>query len=221
MHKNITRMVFMAAFALCTKINYAQVGIGTTNPLQELHIAGTSSTIRIEGLNSTNNSNNNGIDIANVAVNTSGDLQVRTPIYGDNIQSVILPSGTQNITSTSLTNITGASITFTPKHAVVYLSFTITGYNPLSSSIDPLTWFSVGVTNGGTNVGNFLSLTGTSDDVTGSAGAASITAANFPLTVTPGVPVTIRLRGRNGGVNHSDGFTIDRTNYTSYMTILD
>ncbi|MGB1270353.1 MAG: hypothetical protein ACPG45_11515, partial [Flavobacteriaceae bacterium] len=209
------------AFLATTTTSFAQVGVGTTNPLQELHIAGTSSTIRIDGLNSANNTNNNGIDIAPVAVNALGDLQVRTPIYGDNIQSVILPNGSQNITSTSLVNITGATITFTPRHSVVYLSFTITGYNPLTSSIDPLTWFSVGVTNGGVNVGNFLSLTGTTDDVTGSAGAASITAANFPLTVTPGVPVTIRLRGRNGGINNGDGFTIDRTNYTSYMTILD
>ena len=219
--KKITRIIALAMITIFVQNNYAQVGIGTTSPLQELHIAGTTSTIRIDGLNNTNNTNNNGTDLAPIAVNASGDLQVRTPIYGDNIQSVILPNGSQNITSNSLVNITGATITFTPRHSVVYLSFTITGYNPLTSSIDPLTWFSVGVTNGGTNVGNFLSLTGTSDDITGSAGAASITAANFPLTVTPGVPVTIRLRGRNGGVNDGDGFTIDRTNYTSYMTILD
>ena len=138
------------------------------------------------------------------------------------MQSVVLSAGSQNITSTSLVNISGATITFTPRHSVVYISFVITGYNPLAtSSLDPLTWFSVGVSKGATNVGNFLSLTGVSDDVTGSAGAASITASNFPITVTPGTPVTIKLQGRNGGINNGDGFTINKTNYTSYMTILD
>ncbi len=53
---------------------HAQVGIGTTNPQQDLHIAGNSSTIRIEGLNSTNNVNNNGIDNPVIKVNPDGDL---------------------------------------------------------------------------------------------------------------------------------------------------
>jgi len=40
---------------LCFFISYAQVGIGTTTPKEELHVAGTTSTIRVDGLNSTNN----------------------------------------------------------------------------------------------------------------------------------------------------------------------
>ena len=210
---------------------FSQVGIGTTNPQQMLHVDGTAAglqTIRIDDVAVTAGGTNPGelatsTTSANktLVVDSNGDIKSRY-IYGDNMQSVVLASGTQTITNTSLTDITGASITFTPRHSVVYLSFTITGYNPLTTSgLDPLTWFSVGVSRGATNVGNFLSLTGTSDDVTGSAGAASITAANFPITVTPGVSVTIKLRGRNGGVNNGDGFTIDRTNYTSYMSILD
>ena len=217
--------------SLITSITIAQVGIGTTNPQQMLHIDGSVAglqTLRIDDIAVTAGGSNPG-ELATTSTTTSkalysdsnGDVKVRY-VYGDNMQSVVLASGTQTITNTSLTDITGASITFTPRHSVVYLSFTITGYNPLTTSgLDPLTWFSVGVSRGATNVGNFLSLTGTSDDVTGSAGAASITAANFPITVTPGVSVTIKLRGRNGGINNGDGFRIDRTNYTSYMSILD
>jgi hypothetical protein len=42
----------------------------------------------------------------------------------------------------------------------------------------------------------------------------------FPVAVTPGVNVTINLSARSGGVT-SGGFTIDKTNYTSYLTIWD
>lgn len=218
--KNYTFIMAFVMTIIFSTISYAQVGIGNTNPQQELHISGANSTIRIDGLNSTNNTNNDGTDLAPIAVDENGDLEVRSAIYGDNIQSVILSSGTQNIDNTSSVDISGATLTFTPKHAIVYLSFSISGYNPLCNS-DEQSWFSVRVLNNGSNVGNFLSMTATTDDLTGAVGAATITAANFPLSVTPGTPVTIKLQGRDGGTNHVCGFTIDRTNYTSYLTILD
>jgi len=209
-----------------------RVGIGTTTPQQLLHIDGSSAglqTIRIDdcavtaaGTNSgelaTTNSSSNKALYSDV----NGDVQVRY-VYGDNIQSVTLSGADQTINNTSLRDINGATITFTPRHSTVYLSFAISGYNPLSggSGADQQSWFSVGVTNGGTNVANFLSMTASADDTLGATGAATINAANYPLSVTPGVPVTIKLRGRDGGNNHQSGFTIDKTNYTSYMTILD
>lgn len=64
--------VFFTLFSIVT--SYAQVGIGTTNPQQELHVAGSSSTIRVDGLNSTNNSVNTGIRNQAVYVNANGDL---------------------------------------------------------------------------------------------------------------------------------------------------
>jgi hypothetical protein len=226
---NLTKL-FSVLSVFCISTYNAQVGIGTTSPQQRLHISGSDSglqTIRIDDLAVTSGGTNPG-EIASTTTTTSkalyadsnGDIKVRS-VYGDNMQTVTLSSGSQNITSTSLTDITGASITFTPKHSTVFLSFAISGYNPLTSGGRPLSWFVVGVSNGSSNVGNFLSLSSATDDTTGSSGAATVSAANFPLTVTPGTPVTIKLRGRVGGLNHSDGFTINRTDYTSYMTILD
>jgi hypothetical protein len=53
----------------------AQVGIGTSNPLEALHIAGTSSSIRVDGLNSGNNSKNlGGTSMYNVVVDANGSL---------------------------------------------------------------------------------------------------------------------------------------------------
>ena len=63
---------------LATSITQAQVGIGTTSPQEELHIAGETSTIRIDGLNSTNNPKNNGLDTS-LSVNGSGTIILSNP----------------------------------------------------------------------------------------------------------------------------------------------
>ena len=57
----------------------AQVGINTTNPQQDLHVAGPTENIRIQGLNSTNNINNLGYpSTTRVFANASGDLILGT-----------------------------------------------------------------------------------------------------------------------------------------------
>jgi hypothetical protein len=206
------------------------VGIATIDPLQRLHIGSTDATIqtiRVQDMaasgdadfgRTTNQTNSTTNRV--VYVDANGDMSARY-VYGDNIQSVKLAAGSQNITSTTLVDITGATLTFTPRHSTVYLSFAIAGYNPLGTP-RPQTWFVVSVIAGATNVGSFLSMSATTDDITGSVGAATVSAGNFPITgLTPGVPITIKLQGRVGGNNHTDGFTIDRTGYTSYITIFD
>ena len=56
-------------------LSYGQVGIGTTNPQQELHIAGNVNTIRIDGMNMHNNpAKHNGTDTVPVHVTSDGDL---------------------------------------------------------------------------------------------------------------------------------------------------
>ena len=53
----------------------AQVGINTTNPQQEVHLAGPTRNVRIEGLDSINNVNNFGADqTTRVFANADGDL---------------------------------------------------------------------------------------------------------------------------------------------------
>ena len=63
-------LCFLAAF----NVN-AQVGIGTSSPQEALHIAGTNSSIRVDGLNSSNNTKNNGgTSMYNVMVDANGAL---------------------------------------------------------------------------------------------------------------------------------------------------
>ena len=62
---------------LAVTAGWAQVGIGITNPQEALHVAGTNANIRIDGLNSTNNSKNmGGSDMYNVMVDADGNLSL-------------------------------------------------------------------------------------------------------------------------------------------------
>ena len=57
----------------------SQVGVNTTAPQEELHVAGATSTIRVEGLNQTNNAANLGTqENSRVYVDTDGDLVLAT-----------------------------------------------------------------------------------------------------------------------------------------------
>lgn len=68
---------------LTATAGWSQVGIGTTNPEEALHVAGTSANIRIDGLNSTNNSKNlGGSDMYNVVVDADGNLSL-TELSGE------------------------------------------------------------------------------------------------------------------------------------------
>jgi hypothetical protein len=59
---------------LSIQIGVAQVGIGTVDPQADLHIAGDTSTIRIDGLNATNNVNNDGTSLQPLYVDNNGEL---------------------------------------------------------------------------------------------------------------------------------------------------
>lgn len=62
-------------FVLFSTVCAAQVGIGTVTPLEELHVAGATSTFRIESLNSVNNSTyNDGVNLAPLYVDGKGDI---------------------------------------------------------------------------------------------------------------------------------------------------
>lgn len=73
---------------------YAQVGIGTTNPQKDLHVAGSTSTIRIEKLNSVNSpSLNNGVNLSPVYVDKDGELTLNPSNYtsGSSVPGSVAP----------------------------------------------------------------------------------------------------------------------------------
>lgn len=62
--------LFFSSAALC------QVGIGTISTEQELHVAGSTSTIRIESLDTNNSSLNDGIKLAPAFVDGNGNISL-------------------------------------------------------------------------------------------------------------------------------------------------
>jgi hypothetical protein len=79
------KLHFTYIISLIATTGFCQVGIKTTTPQEELHIAGPTSTIRVEGLNSTNNINNLGVGSSTpVYVDADGDLVLGT--LTDNVE---------------------------------------------------------------------------------------------------------------------------------------
>jgi hypothetical protein len=77
--KNISYLLVLVSTTV-----FSQVGIGTTTPSKDLHIAGPTSTIRIESLNSVNSSTYNlgGSTLTPVFVDADGDLTLNPPSHG-------------------------------------------------------------------------------------------------------------------------------------------
>ena len=70
MKKIITLLTIIAGLPL-----WAQVGINNSNPQEKLHVSGSTSTIRVEGLNAANNILNLGAnENTKVYANANGDL---------------------------------------------------------------------------------------------------------------------------------------------------
>jgi len=84
MNSKLFSLVILTFFS--TTLMHAQIGIGTTNPLEDLHISGNNSTLRIDGINATNNSNN----LANV---TNGKNAIASADENGNIVLQSLPAG--------------------------------------------------------------------------------------------------------------------------------
>lgn len=83
----MTKKYFYIIFLATVNVFSQNVGIKTTSPEEELHIAGATSTIRVEGLNEVNNINNLGTNsTSKVFVNEFGDLVLGE--LKDNIQLI-------------------------------------------------------------------------------------------------------------------------------------
>lgn len=78
------KQIYLYFLGVCFT-SFGQVGIGTTNPQQDLHVAGKTSTIRIEGLDDVNNPLNDGPgNLTPVYVTNEGNLTLTPPRFGVN-----------------------------------------------------------------------------------------------------------------------------------------
>ena len=108
-----------------------QVGVNTTSPQEELHVAGANSGIRIDGLSMANNVENLGVDSnTRVFVNANGDLVLGSP--SDNVQIMVDSENYLDDVEdpTSLINQTGNAFGYDPAGVpsdLVAAQFTLTG----------------------------------------------------------------------------------------------
>jgi len=70
-------------------VTYAQVGIGTTSPQEQLHVAGTGSTVRIDGLSSAGAVS--GTAVKSVSVDVNGNLITTNTPQIASFQGVVIP----------------------------------------------------------------------------------------------------------------------------------
>jgi len=75
--KSFIQLFPIYIFMQMSTVIYGQVGIGTTDPQQELHIAGSNSTIRIESIDAVNSPvMNNGVKLAPAFVDGDGNISI-------------------------------------------------------------------------------------------------------------------------------------------------
>ena len=139
--KNKITLIALSFFAVLTAS--AQVGIGTTNPQESLHIGGDNSTIRIDGLNSENNNKNfGGTAKYNVLVDSNGNLSL-----GDLSGEVVSESGISSpvvVQTTANSGLNSAELyqknfTLTQRALVVityYISIDFEGYDGVTKIDD-------------------------------------------------------------------------------------
>lgn len=105
------KIVGVILFLLFFQNNYSQVGIGTTDPQQKLHIASSTGTLRVESLNTTNNSyNGGGTETYPLYVDKNGDfiLLFKPLINSEDIDAfndAILPNSSVILLSTDIDGI--------------------------------------------------------------------------------------------------------------------
>ncbi|MCW5520656.1 hypothetical protein J1N09_12450 [Aureitalea sp. L0-47] len=119
------------------------VGIGTSNPQEKLHIAGANSSIRIDGLNSSNNSENSGgTDLYNVVVDSDGNLSLADrsgAIFSQNALSAPVVVQTAFDSDTNSSELYTRTFTLTQRAYVVvtyYMSMEFESYDGASKLVD-------------------------------------------------------------------------------------
>ncbi|HNX07511.1 MAG TPA: collagen-like protein, partial [Bacteroidales bacterium] len=189
--------------------NNGNVGISTTNPLEKLSV-GNASEFRV-------NISGDISRIKNVPYSwptanpggTTGDYYLKNNgsgtltwdnfalnTFGTNNQGV---SGTTDVSINSnvFTDIPQMTITFTPVHSIVYVLFTISGYEYVYSY--PMQYIDFRILNGAAVAGGGNCTVGDYDDMSGVVTSFN-GALNLAVPVTAGVSTTIKVQWRRDGL---------------------
>ncbi|MDB5281204.1 MAG: hypothetical protein JWO06_279 [Bacteroidota bacterium] len=203
---------FISSTSMCNSIIYddgTNIGISTTTPLQKLHISGAAAglqTIRLDDLASGSGAPGDlgalpsGTNEKVVYVDANGDMRGR--LSYDNIQSVAGTTDATYSVQNVWANVPQLSITFTPKHSTVFISYSISGYLDVSTfSMNGIysRLMVAGVVKGG-------SMSATEDydmDDFGNQTLSSgwnVQMVFFPVAVTAGTSTTVTIQWSIGSI---------------------
>ena len=129
---------------LFTDASNDRLGILTNTPQNDVHISGTTTGIRIDAFNSTNDSENNGVDVAAIYVDANGDLTLEGPLVLNNMPednlTTFVPTATyigSSVGAWSQAAIYSTTITLT-QDALVEVVYQI-GVNMTDAGLLPIT----------------------------------------------------------------------------------
>jgi hypothetical protein len=146
--------------------------------------------------------------------------------YGDNVQYAISDGSTNPLDisiggGAGFANMSGMSITFTPVHSVVFLSFSASG---ATSNEGSAAFVECRLMKGATVLAGTVSL---SDESDGGGGTDAAWNCNMyiPVTVTPGVSITLNIQWEYAGTSTSNNAYCNTSTAPNYshrsLVILD
>ncbi|GGD86838.1 hypothetical protein [Planktosalinus lacus] len=207
---------------------FAQVGIGTTSPAPGsiLDINSSNSGVlipRVELIETTNQlpitapTPETGLLVFNTATindvapgfyywtGTQWSTLSNQAVYGGNIQSVIGTTDAIKNQNTGFTDFDDITITFTPVHPVVYVTFSAAGHASIASRNSYIDFRLVNETAGNSIVAGTNTLS--TDTDRGQGQNVSLTVSwnssinMFPVIVTPGTSTTLKIQWNIGGID--------------------
>jgi hypothetical protein len=200
--KAFTLALSALACIFSTALHAQNVGIGTSTPLEKLHVAGE---VRVNGLagvaNRVVSADPNGTLVI-VPAGTTGQVLTQTatgPVFQNggalNVTSIALAAD-YTVTTTAFTNVTGMAVTFTATKTSALVMFSAAGFAYTNS----MAYVVFRIRDGATTLGGTNTITQNYDDVTGTVTPWSCSFIKNITGLTVGTSYTYRVQAQRNGI---------------------
>lgn len=196
----IFTLSILVLMSITAAVSAQNVGIGTASPAEKLHVAGNIRANFLSGVGTRVVGADLNGSLTIIAPGTNGQVLTQTaagPVYQNalNIASTSLTTD-YTVTSTTMTNIPGMSVTFTATKTNAMLIFSASGFAYTNS----MAYVQFRVMNGGTVLGGTNTLTQNYDDVTGTVTPWSCTFTKNITGLTVGNSYTFQVQALRNGI---------------------